>query len=86
MRSITLAHVGYDYMNSRFIHGQTFTGCSNSLMGCTQDEKDLQDGTEMRDSLSPFGDWFRVGSPSCSSCKSCLKVRLSRTSICKVSA
>lgn len=30
-------------MNSRLIHGQTFTGCSNSLMGCTQDEQNEQD-------------------------------------------
>ena len=43
MRSITLTHVGYDYMNARLIHGQIFTGCSNSLMGCTQDEQDGQD-------------------------------------------
>ncbi len=43
MPSITLAHVGYDYMNARLIHGQTFTGCSNSLMGCTQDLQDEQD-------------------------------------------
>ena len=44
MRSITLTHVGYDYMNARLIHGQIFTGCSNSLMGCTQDLQDQQDG------------------------------------------
>jgi hypothetical protein len=25
-------------MNSRFIHDQTFTGCSITIMGCTQDE------------------------------------------------
>jgi len=30
-------YVGYHYMNSRLIHDQTFTGCSDSLMGCTQD-------------------------------------------------
>ena len=36
MRSITLAHVGYNYMNSRLIHDQTFAGCPDSLMGCTQ--------------------------------------------------
>jgi hypothetical protein len=39
MRSITLAHVGYNYMNSRLIHDQTFTGCTDSLMGCTQSEQ-----------------------------------------------
>jgi hypothetical protein len=31
--------VGYDYMNARLIHDQTLTGCSDSLMGCTQDDK-----------------------------------------------
>jgi len=36
-------YVGYHYMNSRLIHDQTFTGCSDSLMGCTQDEQDRQD-------------------------------------------
>ena len=36
MRWIALAHVGYDYVNSRLVHGQTFTGCPDSLMGCTQ--------------------------------------------------
>ena len=48
MRSITLTHVGYDYMNARLIHGQIFTGCSNSLMGCTQDEQDKQDEATRR--------------------------------------
>jgi hypothetical protein len=24
-------------MNSRLIHDQTFTGCSGSIMGCTQE-------------------------------------------------
>jgi hypothetical protein len=42
MRSITLAHVGYDYMNSRSIHDQTFTGCSISIMGCTQENRILR--------------------------------------------
>jgi hypothetical protein len=39
----TLPHVGYDYMGSRLAHDQTFTGCSNSIMGCTQDFQDFQD-------------------------------------------
>src|SRR5712675_1424209 len=39
MRSITLAHVGYHYMNSRLIHDQTFTGYPDSLMGCTQSQR-----------------------------------------------
>ena len=51
MRSITRAHVGYDYMNSRFIHDQTFTGYSSSIMGCTQDLQDLQDDARIKPSL-----------------------------------
>ena len=43
MRSVTLPHVGYDYMSSRLAHDQTFTGCSVSIMGCTQDSQRLQD-------------------------------------------
>jgi hypothetical protein len=39
VRSIALPHVGYDYMNSRFVHDQTFTGYSGSLVGCTQNHK-----------------------------------------------
>jgi hypothetical protein len=27
-------------MNSRLIHDQTFTGCSGSIMGCTQDDEE----------------------------------------------
>jgi hypothetical protein len=56
MRPITLAHVGYHYMNARLIHGQTFTGCSNSLMGCTQDEQDLQD-SEIEEQDRPPDYW-----------------------------
>ncbi len=36
MRRIAPPHVGYDYMNSCLIHDQTFTGCPDSVMGCTQ--------------------------------------------------
>ena len=46
VRQIALSHVGYDYMNSRLIHGRTLIGCSDSLMGCTQDEQDGQDVEE----------------------------------------
>jgi len=45
MRSITLAHVGYNYMNSRLIHDQTFAGCPDSLMGCTQRNKPRQESS-----------------------------------------
>jgi len=41
--SVTLLHVGYDYMSFRLAHDQTLTGCSGSIMGCTQDVQDLQD-------------------------------------------
>jgi len=37
VQRIAPQHVGYDYMNSCFIHDQTFTGCPGSVMGCTQD-------------------------------------------------
>jgi hypothetical protein len=39
-RRIAPSRVGYDDMNARLIHGRTCTGCSDSLMGCTQDEQD----------------------------------------------
>ncbi len=40
--------VGYDYMNARLIHDQTLTGCSDSLMGCTQDGQDGSSRAEAR--------------------------------------
>jgi hypothetical protein len=41
---------------------------------------------DMRNSTSPFGDWFWVGNVSCSSCKSCLNVCSFQTCICMVPA
>jgi hypothetical protein len=45
---VALPHVGYDYMNARLVHDQTRTGCSDIIMGCTQDEQDLQDESRLR--------------------------------------
>jgi len=54
VRRIAPPHVGYDYMNSRLIHGRTRTGCSDSIMGCTQDEQDKQDSERTeRDRVGP---------------------------------
>src|SRR5208337_2529537 len=64
VRRIASPHVGYDYMNSRLVHDRTCTGCSDSLMGCTQDEQDSEmEEQELTVILS---------CKSCSSCPKCL--------------
>jgi hypothetical protein len=37
-------HVGYDYMNSCVVHDQTLTGCTGSVMGCTQKDGKGKEG------------------------------------------